>query len=83
MIYKINIKKSAIKELESLPKHIKSKIAEKILALKTDPRPDKVKKLISIEAYRIRVNDYRVLYTIDDSNKIIEILSIGHRKDIY
>jgi mRNA interferase RelE/StbE len=83
MSYKINIKKSAIKELESLPKNIKDKVTEKILILKDNPRPHQVKKLVSMEAYRIRVSDYRVLYTIDDNEKIIEIISIGHRKDIY
>ena len=83
MIYEINIKKSALKEYEKLEDKIKNKIKNKILTLKETPRPHKLIKLVGIEAYRIRIGDYRLVYTIDDVNKTIEIMAIGHRKDIY
>ena len=35
------------------------------------------------EEYRLRVGDYRVLYTIDDTNKVVTIFSVGHRREVY
>ncbi|WP_323850102.1 type II toxin-antitoxin system RelE family toxin [Algoriphagus persicinus] len=47
------------------------------------PRPNGCKKLKGKEAYRIRVADYRVVYEIADKILYIEVIAIGHRKDIY
>jgi mRNA interferase RelE/StbE len=84
-MYKITFKNSAYKELERLPKSTVRKIAVAIDGLEVDPRPVGVKKLkdSSEDLYRIRVGDYRVIYTINDGVKIVTILRIGHRKDIY
>ena len=53
------------------------------MKLKENPRPFGAIKLKGWNLYRIRVGDYRILYTINDKDKIIEIIAIGHRKDIY
>ena len=84
-MYKITFKNSAYKELERLPKATVRKIVVAIDGLEVDPRPVGVKKLkdSSENLYRIRVGDYRVIYTINDGIKIVTILRIGHRKDIY
>lgn len=81
--YKINIKRSAEKELESLPDKIHDKVVSRLLLLKNNPRPQGVKKLRGESGYRIRVGDYRVLYDIDDENNVLEIYSIAHRREVY
>jgi len=84
-MYSISIKPSALKELSRLPKAIVKKTEKAIDALAKEPRPVGVKKLKGIEEdlYRIRVGDYRIIYSIEDEIKIIDILKIGHRKEIY
>ena len=82
-VYRINLKRSAEKELERLPDKIHDRIVHRLLLLKNDPRPQNAKKLRGREGYRIRVGDYRILYIIDDENKIVEIYSIAHRREAY
>lgn len=81
--YKIEIKKSAQKELKSLPNKELKKVIEKISSLATNPRPAGCKKLSGDEKYRIRVGNYRVLYSIEDDILTIFIVKAGHRKDVY
>ena len=81
--YKIEFKKSAIKELYSIPKKDLRKIISKIEMLADDPRPHGSVKLTGKEQYRIRHKNYRVLYSIEDEILIIYIVKIGHRRDIY
>lgn len=83
-IYAIEIKRSAQKELSQLPKSIAEKIVSQIRMLADNPRPSGCKKLVGTEySYRIRVNDYRVVYSVLDSRLIIQVIKIGHRKDVY
>jgi len=83
MNYKVSIKHSTEKSLNSLIDKIHDKIIEKILTLSENSRPKQSKKLESKEYYRIRSGDYRILYIIDDTIKTIEIIAVDHRKDIY
>jgi mRNA interferase RelE/StbE len=81
--YKIEIKKSAVKELNNLPVNELKKIVQKIQNLADNPRPPGCKKLSGEEKYRIRSGNYRVLYIIDDNILIIYIVKIGHRREVY
>ena len=82
--YSIEFKQSAKKELAQLPRPIAEKVAERIKALADNPRPDECKKLSgSTYSYRIRINDYRVVYSIIDQCLIIQVIKMGHRKDVY
>lgn len=85
MSYKIAIAKKAVKELSALPLKINGQIVKAIDDLKEEPRPAGCKKLKgeSEDIWRIRVGDYRILYFIEDTIKIVEIRRIGNRKDIY
>lgn len=83
MNYTIFIKPSAKKELLSLEKEVIQRIDCIILRLKDNPRFPGVIKLKGWNLYRIRVGDYRIVYTIDDKNRIVEIIAIGHRRDVY
>lgn len=81
--YKIEIKKSAIKELNSIPQKDIQKIISKIRSLSSNPRPQGCTKLTNREDYRIRVGNYRIIYSINDDILIITVIKIGHRKEIY
>jgi mRNA interferase RelE/StbE len=82
--YRIEIKSSAAKELEKLPRKMIPRFVTVINGLAENPRPQGVKKLVGFErTYRIRVGDYRILYDIFEKKLIIEIIRIRHRKDVY
>ena len=81
--YRILIKKSAAKELETIPKRDLKKIIGRIQSLANNPRPPGSQKLSRSELYRIRQGDYRIVYEIKDKELIIYIIKIGHRRDIY
>jgi mRNA interferase RelE/StbE len=82
--YQIEIKTSAKKELARLPRQIAEKVVERIKWLADNPRPDGCKKLRGEDSvYRIRVGDYRVVYSIVDQYLIIEVIRIRHRREVY
>lgn len=83
MAYQVLLKKSAEKELEALPAKIHDRIVRALQKLEVNPRPHGVKKLQNKEQYRIRVGDYRILYLIYDANRVIEAVSIAHRREAY
>jgi mRNA interferase RelE/StbE len=84
MAYSIIIKPSANKSLLKLPKNIQTRILNALQHLADNPRPPgSIKLQSSFDLYRIRVGDYRVIYSIDDQQIQILIATVGHRKDIY
>jgi mRNA interferase RelE/StbE len=84
MAYEIFIEKKAEKDLRKLPKNYQKKIIQKILNLKNNPKPVDARKITSSENYyRIRVDDYRIIYEINYKEKRINIFRIRHRKEAY
>jgi mRNA interferase RelE/StbE len=83
MTYQVVILRSAQKSLARLPKTAYERVRDATRALATDPRPSGSKKLVDRNGWRIRAGDYRVIYEIDDSNRLVTILHIGHRSDAY
>jgi mRNA interferase RelE/StbE len=81
MNYTISILRRAQKELGELPVEAYERIRDSILALAEDPRPSGCVKLTNRQGWRIRVGGYRVIYEIDDKQRIVTILVIGHRRD--
>lgn len=81
--YQIIINRSAIKRLQKIQDPYYLKIKESIYQLAIEPRPAGCKKLKGREAYRIRVADYRIIYTVNDIVLIVEVLDLGHRRNIY
>jgi mRNA interferase RelE/StbE len=83
-MYKVVVGKSASKELSDLPIQAVNRIIPAIKKLGEDPRPPGCKKLKGREdTWRIRIGDYRAVYTIDDVVRIVDVRSVAHRKDIY
>jgi mRNA interferase RelE/StbE len=82
--YTIEWKTSARKELRKLPPQIIKRIVTAVTELAADPRPMGSRKLVgSQHTYRIRIGDYRVIYTVVDDKLIVEIVRVAHRKDVY
>jgi mRNA interferase RelE/StbE len=81
--YRIELKKSAAKEIERLPSVVLKRIIEKIESLATNPRPQGCKKLSGEEKYRVRVGQYRILYEIMDEVLIVYVVKVSHRKEVY
>lgn len=82
-MYKIEVIPSAQKDLDNVEKKFFIQIKSRIDSLKSNPRPVGCLKLTTEEGYRLRSGDYRILYRIDDKNKIVYIYKIKHRKESY
>ena len=83
MAYKVTLKKRAIKALEKIKEPYYSNMKEAIYGLADNPRPTGYKKLKGRDGYRIRVADYRIIYEIFDDVLLVDVIDLGHRKDIY
>ena len=83
MDYIVLIVRSAQRELRDLPTTLRAMVTQRLLALEENPRPRGSIKLRNTDRYRIRIGDYRVLYRIDDQNRRVLVLSIGHRREVY
>jgi len=83
--YRLIIKKSAAKELEQVePRTLRRRLVAAIEALAVDPRPTGCEKLAAAaEAYRIRQGDYRAVYAIDDKARVVSVVKVGHRREVY
>ena len=82
--YKVLIKPSAVKEIESIPqKKIRQQIVRRIQQLAGTPRPSGYTKLTSQNRYRIRQGVYRIVYSIEDDQLVVYVVKVGHRKDVY
>ena len=83
MSYRIVIKKKAIKVLEKIHEPYYTNIKKAIIEIGENPRPKGYKKLHGRDGYRIRVDDYRIIYEIFDDSLLIDIINLDHRKEIY
>ncbi len=83
MAYALGFSKQALKELAKINEPFYSNIKQSITDLTENPRPAGYKKLKGRDGFRTRVGNYRVIYSIFDEELIVEIITIGHRKDVY
>ncbi|MEM7596000.1 MAG: type II toxin-antitoxin system RelE/ParE family toxin [Cyanobacteria bacterium P01_A01_bin.83] len=83
-LYKVEWKNSARKELKKLDKQIIPRILRAVENLAEDPYSSNSKKLVgSNSIYRIRVGDYRIIYNVESSILTIEVIKVGHRRQVY
>ena len=83
MNYEVLILRRAQKELADLPKADYERVRDAVTALGGNQRPAGCRKLVGREGWRLRAGNYRVIYEIDDAQKKITVLHIGHRRDVY
>ncbi|MBI3941249.1 MAG: type II toxin-antitoxin system RelE/ParE family toxin [Acidobacteria bacterium] len=82
--YQVTLARSARKEMEKLGEPLRTRVFQRIEALGSDPGPSGCHKLQGADdLWRIRIGDYRVIYAIDDSRRLIDISAIRHRSDVY
>ena len=82
--YRVEVLRSAARELGALPRKVVEKLAEKIDALATDRRPRGAKLLKGGDGQmRVRVGDYRILYRVDDAEHLVLVVKVGHRREVY
>jgi mRNA interferase RelE/StbE len=82
--YSLEIKQSAQKELDALDDALFNRIDRKILVLAENPRPAGCKKLKGYkDQWRVRVGDWRVVYIVDDTAKLVSVTRIAHRREVY
>jgi mRNA interferase RelE/StbE len=82
--YSVLLSPSAERDLGALDKPVQRRVVARIEALAENPRPAGVAKLQGVaNAWRIRVGDYRVLYTIEDGRLVVLVVKIGHRREVY
>lgn len=84
MAYRVTLKPSAVKELARLSKPIQERIAATIDALAGNPRPHGCETLQGQDnLLRVRVGDYRIIYTVHDRELLVLVIRIGDRKEVY
>ena len=83
MSYSLTILPVAEKQILRLNSPEYDAVRNRVSELRDNPRPAGCRKLHDVTGWRIRVGRYRVVYEIDDSRKLVTILKVAHRKDIY
>ena len=82
--YRVEITRSVYRDLDRLASEAGRRVLTAIRELAPNPRPRQCRKLSgSDNSYRVRVGNYRVLYEVDDSEKMVTVFAVGHRRDIY
>jgi mRNA interferase RelE/StbE len=81
--YRIELRPAAARQLRKLDPPTARRIQGAIALLADDPRPPASRPLTGRPAWRVRVGDYRVIYTIEDDRLLVVVVTLGHRRDVY
>lgn len=82
--YRVEIARRAARALSALPRPEQQRVRAAIDLLTTEPHPPLATKLVGERrAYRVRVGDYRIVYEVFDDRLMIQVVRIGHRRDVY
>ena len=83
-MYELRISQKALKALKKAPPEIASRIRERLNELAENPfKAPNVKKLTKHPGFRLRVGDWRILFMVEERILIVQVIMIGHRKDVY
>jgi mRNA interferase RelE/StbE len=84
MSYQISITPAAQRQFKKLTLAIQENLLALIEILSEDPRPLGCKKLKGRKnQYRVRSGDYRIIYSVEDASLVVEVIKVGHRRDVY
>ena len=81
--YQIVLLPAAKKSLSKLPKKLQLRIQGAVSTLASNPLPPVAKKLVGRDTYRLRVSDYRIIYSIEKNILTVKIISVDHRREAY
>jgi mRNA interferase RelE/StbE len=82
--YRLLIKPSAVKDIEAISlKRDRQRVIERISELAENPRPFGGEKISGQDKYRVRQGRYRILYAIEGQDLLVQVVKVGHRKDVY
>ncbi len=81
--YRLLFKSSVSKDLRSLPRDDVTLILARIAALADNPRPMGSEKLSGQERFRVRQGSYRIIYEVQDTELVVMVVKVGHRRDVY
>lgn len=83
-MYQVYLERNAADDLKRLPDTLRARVVGAIRSLQDDPRPHGCRKLQrSLNDWRIRLGDYRILYEIDDSARRVNVMRVKHRREAY
>jgi len=83
MSYRVSIQPAAFRELGKLPKNVRMKLRKAIDGLAEEPRPRNSAIMKGVEAYRLRIGSYRIIYAIKDEVLVVLVVKVAHRRDAY
>lgn len=83
MTYRIDVQPAARRSLAKVRGTDRRRIEAALLMLAAEPRPPAARRLVGSEVWRVRVGDYRILYTIDDGRLVVLVVTVGHRREVY
>lgn len=81
--YRIELRPAAVKALRKIDSPDRERIHGAIALLGENPRPPGARALQGRDGLRVRVGNYRIVYTIRDDVLLIVVVTLGHRKDVY
>jgi mRNA interferase RelE/StbE len=81
--YRIELRPAAVRALRKLDPPVARRVQGAIALLARDPRPPAARALQGRPGLRVRVGDYRILYTVQDDVLLVAIITLGHRRDVY
>lgn len=81
--YRIELRPAAVRALRKLDPQVRPRIHGVIALLAQDPRPPAARALQGRPGLRVRVGDYRIIYTVDDDVLLVVVVALGHRRDVY
>lgn len=81
--YRVEVLPAAVKALRRIHPKDQPRLHGAIELLAEDPRPPAARRLRGRDGYRVRIGDYRIIYTIEDDALVIVVIALGHRSDVY
>ena len=83
MRYEIRLRPAAVRALRGIARADRDRLQAAIALLAQDPRPPSSRRLTGRPGYRVRVGDYRIIYTVDDGLLLIVVVTLGYRREVY
>jgi mRNA interferase RelE/StbE len=81
--YRIEFRPAALREIRKIDRSMQPRIQGAIALLAQDPRPPASRALRGRPGFRLRVGDYRIIYTVNDDILLIVVVTVGHRREVY